>query len=956
MMGLRANAPGFLVLVLLVPVVAAVWRRWPPPLPRGRRRLALGLRVAVVLLLVLALADVRVYHRPHRRAVVAVVDLSDSARAAHGEAADAIAAMIRAKAPDDEFGVVTFGRDAQVELAPTARPAFGGFQTRPDPTYSDLGAALQLAGNLIPDGFSRQVVLLSDGRQNLGDAVEAVSALRERSVRVDVVELGTRAEGESMVLALDAPAVLRAGQTATVAARLSARQATSGRLTFLQDGQEIEARAVELPAGSSDQTFDLASLDPGTHRLRVVLDADSDGYSQNNVAEAVVRVLGKPSVLLLEGAPGAGANVQLGLEASGMDVQTRQASETPTDLAVLAGFDSIVVADAPAESFPDGALAAIATAVRDLGRGLVTTGGSRSYGPGGWKGTPLEDVLPVRMDPPQPKDKPSVAVILAIETMETPALDTVALGAAEAVVDELGPQDELGIINMDFDQSTPAPPVDRTSLDGSHFVVPLGPVVDKDAVRATLRATRLGDPPGYSRSLALALDALDASNASTKHVVVIGDGDALGDVGVAHASGEDVPRLPDYSAVAGRARAAGVTISSIGVDSHQVPVFMAHMRSIAEAGGGRFYQATTVADVPKLLLAETRSALQPWFQQDGFFPTVTSAGDLLTGVPLDAFPQLGGYVKTTAKADAEVLLASPTDDPVLAATQSGLGRTVAWTSDAAGRWTSALLRSPVAATLFGRMVAWSLPTGGAEEIHVDAEPRGDGIAVEASGPVQGGDVQIRAVSPSGGTTLQQLQPAGEGHWEGVVPAGEVGTYVLHAVLARGGSATAQTELSVPVPYSPEYLDLGVDDVFLRQVAALSGAVLETAASAWRKPTLPLSVSGPVFWLLLLLAVALWPVDVAVRRLTLSLPKLAAVIRAERARRRQGEAALPEGLTRLRAGMQVARQRRTGEAPGVEPAAADATGPGGAGASGQQTAELAARLLEARRRRAGEGQE
>jgi len=83
--------------------------------------------------------------------------------------------------------------------------------------------------------------------------------------------------------------------------------------------------------------------------------------------------------------------------------------------------------------------------VKELGHGLVTIGGPTSYGPGGWQGTPLEDALPVRMDLPNRKDKPKVAVVLVMETMEDPRADQVVLGAAEAVIDKLSPDDQVGV-------------------------------------------------------------------------------------------------------------------------------------------------------------------------------------------------------------------------------------------------------------------------------------------------------------------------------------------------------------------------------------------------------------------------------------------------------------------------------------------------------------------------------
>src|SRR5207302_10799161 len=173
--------------------------------------------------------------------------------------------------------------------------------------------------------------------------------------------------------------------------------------------------------------------------------------------------LGRPYVLVLEGSPGEGANIERALAAAGMKVDVRPAAQAPTDAAVIGGYDSIVVVDASAEIFPPTAMAGIADAVKSLGKGLVAIGGPNAYGPGGWQNTPLEEALPVRMDLPNRKEKPKVAVVLVMETMEDPRADQVVLGAAEAVIDKLGPDDQVGV------------------TDGMRgFLVPLQPVTDKN--------------------------------------------------------------------------------------------------------------------------------------------------------------------------------------------------------------------------------------------------------------------------------------------------------------------------------------------------------------------------------------------------------------------------------------------------------------------------------------------
>ena len=44
--------------------------------------------------------------------------------------------------------------------------------------------------------------------------------------------------------------------------------------------------------------------------------------------------------------------------------------------------------------------------VNDLGGGLIMIGGPNSFGAGGWIGSPVAEILPVDLDPPQKKQLP----------------------------------------------------------------------------------------------------------------------------------------------------------------------------------------------------------------------------------------------------------------------------------------------------------------------------------------------------------------------------------------------------------------------------------------------------------------------------------------------------------------------------------------------------------------------
>jgi Mg-chelatase subunit ChlD/uncharacterized membrane protein len=939
MIGFAVLRPEFLFLLLLVPAVLFAWVRWPPPLTTTRSRLVLASRVLLVALLVLALAGVRLTTQPNKRALVAVVDLSASVKA-HGNLdteAGVVKSLEAAKGPDDLFGVVTFGHDAAVELPLTRDPAFETFQTQPDPSYTDIAGALRLAAGLLPDGYARQLVLISDGRQNLNDAASAVAALRAEGVRVDVVSVGEAPAAEVLVSGVDVPSELHEGQTATAVVHLQSSGEATGTLTLIMDNNQVENRDVTLPAGSSTQTFQLPNAALGLHTIQAELNVQPDTYTENNVGVANMRVLGRPLVLVLEGKDGEGANVASALQAAGMDVERRQAAGAPTDTQTLGRYDSTVVVDASADSFPADSMAALASSVHDLGKGLVTIGGPTSYGPGGWAGTPLEDALPVSMDIPQRKDKPKVAVVLVMETMEDQRADQVVLGAAEGVIDKLSPDDLVAV-------------TDGRS-DDPGFLVDMTTASNKKAIDAKLEGGQLGDPPSYLPFMQRAYDALQKTDAPLKHIVVLGDGDA------------DSTPSQQIQSFLETGVGKGVTTSAIAVDVHSQPQYMSFMQDIARWGGGRFYQSNNPSQVPDLFLKESVASLKPWFEQTPFFPKIAAAGDLLQGVPTDQFPQLGGYVVTTIKPSSEEYLASTKQDPVLAAWSYGLGRSVAWTSDSNGQWTSGFLKSPVSQTLFARMVAWTLPNG-QQQLQIQAQPSGDGLQVDVTGPdTAGATVSVGMVRPDLQSTSQDLVAVAPGHWQGRIGGTTVGTYLLHGVLKKNGQVLGQADQAVSVPYSPEYLQLGRDDGLLRQVAHDGGGiVLAKAVAAWAQRPLPVPVSSDVFWPLLLLAALLWPLDVATRRITLSPRQLysnALSLVTER-RARDLEVAVPAELSRLRERVASTRGRRPVGAPppvvtedSPRTPATPAKGPAGQERQQEQEA-LSARLLEARRRRRGQG--
>ncbi|HET7419740.1 MAG TPA: VWA domain-containing protein [Candidatus Dormibacteraeota bacterium] len=823
---------------IAVAAVIFTWWRLAPPLPPRRARVSLALRLVIVLLLTGALAGFALQTSPPQQSLMVVADLSASTQSAVDKETALVQKILAERRGDDRAGVISFGRDPQVEVNVSTNPQFADFQTTPNANYTNLAAALQLAGSILPTDTRRHVVIVSDGRANLGDAVAEARILHAEGVRVDAVAVDVPVGAEARVDRLDAPSTINLGQQAGAQAIVVSNTATKATVRWYLDNSLLDTTTVDLPAGDTPLTHSVKPATTGFHSVRVTIDPVLDTYAENNVGEALVQVVGPPHVLVVEQAAGGAASLESALASAGIVATAITPDRLPRTAADLASYQSVVLVNIPASSLGTDGMALLQAATRDLGTGLVVIGGADSYGPGGYAGTSLEQTLPVQIEIPQNMQKPPVAVMLVLETTESGEGDQVVRGAADAVIDQLTSRDYVGVTNG----------------TGGNVVVPLTRLTDKAKIKSTIDQMSLGDPPSYVEDLNVAMQQLDKSQAALKHIILLGDGDATGG---------------NYQAVVTNVHSHGITVSTVAVGSFGTDAAL--MRQIASWGGGRFYQSNNVRDVPQILLKETNEALKPWIVEGTFTPQLASLLEALPGVPLTSFPSLTGYVATTPRAAADVILQSPTGDPLLATWQYGLGRVLAWTSDAQGRWTAALLRWASANRFFGDVVRYSLPQAGDPALQLETHVQGDHTHLLVTAPTySGATVSVSAVTPDLSDQQLTLASTGPGRYEGDLPADQVGSYLLHVTQSAGGVVRHDNTFGVVVPYSPEYRDLGTDPNTLRAVATAGGGRLVTDVSqVYSLPVPAAQAAVAVDELLLVLAIILFPLDVALRRLVLS---------------------------------------------------------------------------------------
>ena len=840
-----------LLLLLLIPIsilVLLTWQRMSLPFPRSQRYLILASRLALFILIVTALAGATVSVPISRQSVVFVGDISASTTPQRAFIEQWINDAIHHKRPEDQVGIVAVGRNALVEQSVRTQIDFSQFESTPDTNYTDLAAGLRLAAAILPQDSERRIVLLSDGQQNLEDALQEAQLLQQEGIRLDVVPLPIFNGPEARIDDLNAPSILHTNERFLLHARFFSSVAQRVTLHLYLDQTVILQQSLQLNGGEQEFTFTMNAPPTGFHTYRITMDAPQDTISQNNEAAVFVNVQGPPHVLVIEGSPGAGHNITSALQATHINVSVGVPVDLPTTLEGLVNYDAVVLADVPAVDLGTTRMQVLQSYVRDLGRGLVVSGGENSYGVGGYANTPLEETLPVRMDIPQHKDTPSIAVVLIVESLEINTAVNISKEAAKGVINLLTPRDYVGV-----------------SAAYGNLVIPLQHVTNKAAINQIIDKMNPNDPPSYMPDLIAAETALIHSDAKIKHVILIGDGDAT----------------DSYAKQVIKMASEHISVSVVGtnIGSYDDLTLMKQMTAL---GKGRFYQADNPNAIPQILLNETKQAARRAFIEEPFVPAIITPHPILTG--LSSVPQLTGYVATTPKAAAQIVLASHLDDPVLAVWQYGLGRVVAWTSDALGLWTANWLRWSDAARWWANLVTWTISTpnnqlivnseivGGNGHIIVDTPHETSAI----SGKVNQQQVQVKIIAPDLSQQTVTLQPSAPERWEGTFPTTQVGAYLLRVTWqARSSAITGSpgqltTTTGLVVPYSPEFSSSGTDTHFLNQLAhAGDGSVLnpnDTASAFSTNLSLVYASLSIVFWLFAI-ATLLLPVDIALRRLS-----------------------------------------------------------------------------------------
>ena len=828
---LLALLPAYIVLVALIARCRS--RR------RGlHQRVALGMRIALTCLCVLALAGPSLLLPGGSGAVWILADASDSARGLQGEMADAIRTAVAHKRGGLAAGVIAFGGDAMVEVPLSDAPDYQGVRTAVDPQDSNLAGALSLAGALLPSETGGRVAVLSDGLA--GEAADQARALARRGVAVDVLPFAPADVPDAQVTSVKVPASAYQGQGFSVTIQVDAAAEGAATLVLSQNRAPVATREVTLRRGENVFVFRDVAAASGVVTYEARLLFPGDGRAQNDSLSAYLPVSGAPRVLVVEGRSGEGSQMAAMLSAAGMECDTVLPAALPTAPEGLMGYDGVALVNVDYDSADDAQWRALIAAVRTLGRGLAVIGGDQSYALGGYRGSQLEDALPLTIDVKNRLDMPSLALMLVIDksgSMSEGMFGTTRLElakeAAMRAAEVLTENDQVGVIAFD---------------DAAKWVVPLQNVEDVAAIQRSIGTIRLGGGTAFYTALQQSLQALRQSDAAQKHIIFLTDGQA-GDSG--------------YESLVDTMQQSGITLTTVAVGSGADARLL---RTLAARGGGRAYAADEFDNLPKIFTKETYLVSGSYVQNRVFTPAVAHAS-LLTDYP--GFPALSGYLAATPKALSTVELVTDREDPLLCWWQYGAGRVLCFTADSRGAWTGDLLRWDRGGDFYAGMVAFTLP-GALREGEITAERRGDGLDLRYAAPEGGSGLDTRVICllPDGSEVALPLEETEQGVYAATLPAAQEGAYALRVEQRDAAGALVRAlEGGAVAAYSREY-DLRARRATgaLEELAAITGGrVLSDPADLLQadagRAVRRVELAQGLLWALLLLLL----LDIALRR-------------------------------------------------------------------------------------------
>lgn len=269
------------------------------------------------------------------------------------------------------------------------------------------------------------IVLATDGAANVpNDVANTLRELRARDIAVFTIGVGNTAKPlDAELTRINMPRRVLVGSRVNIETfvGLSGYGATKVLLGVREDGRAIKTEEFNLRGNDTEAVnLEITPTTPGIHRYTVeITPLDGEITVDNNKQDALVEVTAGPlRILHVEGEPRWELGkirealqlnekniVLVSLQRTGENKFYRQGIGNPNELVTgfpkteeeLFSYDGLIIGSVEAGFFSADQLRSIEAFVARRGGGLLALGGRLSFDGGKYRGTPLDDLLPLSL-------------------------------------------------------------------------------------------------------------------------------------------------------------------------------------------------------------------------------------------------------------------------------------------------------------------------------------------------------------------------------------------------------------------------------------------------------------------------------------------------------------------------------------------------------------------------------
>ncbi|MGN1373346.1 MAG: VWA domain-containing protein [Candidatus Coproplasma sp.] len=750
-----------------------------------------------------------------------------------------------------------------------------------DPSSTNIVDALSYTGSLFRDDVIKRIVLITDGKATDGSGDDAlkhqINSLAERNIHVDAIFVDNNMLGDTVEVQMSdaefTPSVsLNRDEVVrlTIQANCPEGQTVDASVSLYKDDEKMEIFQT-LEKGENTVTFTLDTSTTGAHDYTAKVECEGDFNANNNEISFTQTVSGNTSILLIANSLDDYDKVneiyadRIADGSATVDARIGMTDFEEITIEKLCQYDEIILSDYDVTTLESSELFLknLDTAVSLYGKSLITFGDLQIQYKTDGELDALSNMLPVTYGKTGSAAKLYTLLIDTSRSMEMGSKLTKAKTAAKEIVKLLAPGDKLNIIEFNGDASPVL--INHTIAN------------DKTEALAKIDNLKIVQGTVMSAGLQLAHDRMTGGSYSEKRLILISDGIDMG--------GQDV--LSEIRAM--RADSINTMVLDVGrtaTDNNQAAAeqLLADIASVGNSS--QPYDISDADNLEQVIKGELAQEDLGAIGSLSFISVNRNRDEVLSGISAsdinnyDVF--VSGFVKSQAKANANTVLnvsysytTGSGDDgytdvyvPLYAYWQYGNGKVASFTSALSGSWVE-YVPEELKARLYNNILDTCIPSEKTNYPFLFDVEKGAGsasVSITPSNLRDDGWAKYKITAPDGSVSEGDMSFGSLGYGYDFVTPSE-GKYTV-AVTYGYGDYSVEAVKYVNVAYSAEYDSFAIYDAsaLIRGVGA-NGKVstdgtlkLENDDKEVGKYNLSLTLP------LLIVCVALYAVDIAVRKL------------------------------------------------------------------------------------------